>query len=170
MRGGGRRKTKKSNLANHTWLSYRIFSLKMKRVTTEMPAEENQTESGRGQRYPRTFQRVKNRTQRLCCRNITTGDVCWPSATRCLCGRTSGLRRRRRARSCSCPPAGLSGTALRGRTPSGCSARSRSALKPPGSAGSGTVLWPCHGCPVMTRMFRKGDEKEGWGSLQNLHK
>lgn len=68
-----------------------------------------------------------------------------------LCGRISKTQQCRKVLSWSYPPAAQSDTALHVRTPSDCSARSRSALMRPASANSGKALGPCHGCPNKER-------------------
>lgn len=49
---------------------------------------------------------------------------------------------------CNHPLAAPLGTAPHGRTPSNCSARSRSARKPLESASFGRAPWPCHDYPT----------------------
>jgi len=70
------------------------------------------------------------------------------------------LQQCKKVLSCSCPLANPSDTALHGRTPSNCSARSKSAPKPPESAGFDTVLWPCRGYPVTIRRFERGVQEK----------
>lgn len=72
----------------------------------------------------------------------------WLWGRQCPFGTSAGPLQWRSWLHCSLCPSRCSGTALPGKTPSDCSARSRSALMPHGSAGSGTARWRTHGIPA----------------------